>query len=134
LSERPETTAVFTRNDVIAAGVLQALREAGIAVPDRISVLSYYDTLLARCASPPLTSVHTPIEEAGRLAVGRLIDAIEGRVSSFEGIQLPTSLIIRDSTAPAPGEGKSQRAKGKRQKGGPGDRPPPLSAARPRRG
>jgi LacI family transcriptional regulator, galactose operon repressor len=98
LDERPETTAVFARNDLVAAGVLQALREAGVAVPGRMSVLSYNDTLVAKCVAPPLTSVRTPIEESGRVAVNRLIDAIEGGETRFPGIQLPTSLIIRDST------------------------------------
>jgi len=102
LKERPETTAIFARNDVVAAGVLQALRDAEVPVPARMSVMSYYDTVLAACAAPPLTSVRTPIEEAGRLAVGRLIDAIEGGETQFPGIRLPTSLVIRASTGPAP--------------------------------
>jgi len=102
LSERPDLTAIFARNDVVAAGVLQALREAAISVPQQMSVLSYYDTLIAACTVPPLTSVRTPIEEAGRLAVGRLIDAIEGGETRFAGVHLPTSLIIRQSTGPAP--------------------------------
>jgi LacI family transcriptional regulator len=86
---------------VVAAGTLQALREAGVAVPERISLLSYYDTLLASCLAPPLTSVRTPIEEAGRLAVDRLIDSIEPGETTFPGTMLPTSLIPRDSTGPA---------------------------------
>jgi DNA-binding LacI/PurR family transcriptional regulator len=68
-----------------------------------MSVLSYYDTVLASCVAPPLTSVRTPIEEAGRLAVSRLIDAIEGGESAFPGICLPTALVVRASTGPAPG-------------------------------
>jgi LacI family transcriptional regulator len=103
LRECPATTAFFARNDVVAAGVLQALGEANVSVPARMSVLSYYDTLLASCLAPPLTSVRTPIEEAGRLAVGRLVDAIEGGDKEFSGIRLPTSLVVRGSTSPPPG-------------------------------
>jgi LacI family transcriptional regulator len=99
LREQPETTAVFVRNDLLAAGVLRALHEAGVPVPARMSVLSYNDTSLARGATPPLTSIRSPIEEAGRLAVNRLIEAAEGGDPSFPGIELPTSLIIRASTA-----------------------------------
>jgi DNA-binding LacI/PurR family transcriptional regulator len=45
--------------------------------------------------------VRTPIEEAGRLAVDRLIDGIENGETAFPGSLLPTSLVIRESTAPA---------------------------------
>jgi LacI family transcriptional regulator len=102
LRERPETTAVFTRNDVLAAGVLQGLHAAGVSVPGQISVISYNDSLVAACASPPLTAIHTPVREAGSLAVERIIQAIEGRNPSFEGVLLPTSLVERSSTAPPP--------------------------------
>jgi DNA-binding LacI/PurR family transcriptional regulator len=110
LRDHPAITAVFARNDVVAAGVLQALRDVEIAVPSRMSVLSYYDTLLASCVAPPLTSMRTPIEEAGRIAVGRLIDAIEGGETQFPGLLLPTSLVVRGSTAPAPGSQRKYQA------------------------
>lgn len=103
LQDRPEVTALFARNDVVAAGVLQALRDAEVPVPARLSVLSYYDTLLASCVAPPLTSMRTPIEEAGRIAVARLIDAIESGQSRFPGLLLPTALVVRGSTGPPPG-------------------------------
>jgi LacI family transcriptional regulator, galactose operon repressor len=115
LRERPEITAVFARNDVVAAGVLQALRDADVPVPARVSVLSYYDTLLASCVAPPLTSMRTPIEEAGRIAVDRLIDAIESHQSPFPGLLLPTSLVVRGSTGPPAGamvDGQGSRGDG----------------------
>jgi DNA-binding LacI/PurR family transcriptional regulator len=102
LAENPRATAVFVRNDVLAAGALQALRDACIEVPGRISVLSYNDSLLAACAAPPLTSIRTPVREAGRLAVQQLIQAIEGGEPKFPGILVPTSLVVRASTGPAP--------------------------------
>jgi DNA-binding LacI/PurR family transcriptional regulator len=110
LRDRPAISAVFARNDVVAAGVLQALRDAGVAVPARVSVLSYYDTLLASCVAPPLTSMRTPIEEAGRIAVARLIDAIEGGETQFPGLLLPTSLVVRGSTAAAPASQREYQA------------------------
>lgn len=100
LQERPETTAIFTRNDVLAAGVLQALHAARVEVPRQISVISYNDSLVAACASPPLTAIHTPVRDAGSLAVERIIQAIEGGKPTFEGVLLPTSLVERSSTAP----------------------------------
>jgi len=105
LREHPRTTAVFARNDVLGAGVLHALRDAGVPVPGRMSVVSYNDTLVAACAAPPLTSVRTPIREAGRLAVERLIQAIERGEAGFPGRLLPTEFIVRGSTAQREGEG-----------------------------
>jgi len=103
LREHPETTAIFARNDVIAVGVLRALREAHLPVPERVSVMGYLDIhLVATSTVPPLTSVRTPIAEAGRIAVARLIDAVEKGETHFPGVHLPPSLVIRESTGTAP--------------------------------
>lgn len=99
IAERPDVTAVFARNDVLAAAVLQALRDAAVSVPEQVSVISYNDSLVAACAAPPLTAIRTPIQEAGRLAVERLIRAIEGAEQSFAGVLLPSLLVPRASTA-----------------------------------
>lgn len=99
-SER--ATAIFARNDFLAIGALKALREAGIAVPQEMSVVGYNDTVLARYTDPALTSVRTPIAQAGEIAVERLVKAIETKESEFPGTVLPTSLTLRDSCAPPP--------------------------------
>jgi DNA-binding LacI/PurR family transcriptional regulator len=99
LEKHRDITAIFTRNDVLAMGVLQALYSRGIAVPRQMSLISYSDTILAQCAAPAITSVHTPIVEAGKLAVVKLIELIEGGAATFESVILPTTLVKRDSTA-----------------------------------
>ncbi|HZP80586.1 MAG TPA: LacI family DNA-binding transcriptional regulator [Chthonomonadaceae bacterium] len=102
LSEHPDITALFARNDYLALGAMEALREAGLNIPEQVSVVGYNDTLLARCASPHLTSVRTPFAEAGVLALERLVEAIECGVAEFPGALLPVTLTERDSCAPPP--------------------------------
>lgn len=92
-------TAVVARNDFLALGALRALREANIRVPDEVSVVGYTDSIQALCADPPLTSVRTPIAEAGEMAIMTLIQSIFEDQSSFEGKILPTTLTVRQSTA-----------------------------------
>lgn len=92
-------TAIVARNDFLALGALRALREANRAVPEEVSVIGYTDSIQALCADPLLTSVRTPIAEAGELAVETLIRAIAEGIASFHGTILPMSLTIRQSCA-----------------------------------
>jgi len=97
LREEQKFTAIVARNDFLALGALRALREAGRSVPRDISVVGYTDSIHALCADPPLTSVRTPIAEAGEIAVRRLVCSIEARGEDVTGIMLPTSLTLRES-------------------------------------
>ena len=92
-------TAIFARNDYLALGAARAIREAGIAIPEDVSIVGYNDTILARVADPPLTSVLTPIAEAGALAAARLVEAIEVRRRTVPGVTLSVSLTDRRSCA-----------------------------------
>jgi LacI family transcriptional regulator len=94
-------TAIVARNDFLALGALRALREANRTVPGEVSVIGYTDSIQALCADPLLTSVRTPIAEAGALAVATLVGSIAEGKSSFHGTILPTSLTIRQSCASA---------------------------------
>jgi LacI family transcriptional regulator len=98
IAARERFTAVVARNDFLALGAIRALREANIRVPDEVSVVGYTDSIQALCADPPLTSVRTPIAEAGELAIMALIQSISEDQSSFEGKILPTTLTVRQST------------------------------------
>lgn len=99
LADPGDVTALFARNDFIALGAMKAIEEAGLSIPDDISVIGYNDTILARCSYPGLTSIRTPIAEAGVIAAEQLIKTIEGENDNFTGIMLPTSLTVRDSCA-----------------------------------
>lgn len=93
-------TAIVARNDFLALGALRALREVSIPVPAKVSVIGYTDSIQAHCADPLLTSVRTPIAEAGDLAVETLIQSIKEGTSRFQGTVLPTMLTVRKSSAP----------------------------------
>ena len=97
-------TAVFAANDIVALGVLQALREAGLRVPEDVSVVGYDDVPVARQIIPALTTVHLPLEQLGReavrLAVGQRGEG--GTVRSERSVRIGTHLVLRDTTAPPP--------------------------------
>jgi alanine racemase len=94
-------TAIMTMSDVTAIGVMNAAIDAGMQLPEELSVVGFDDIEAAAWVSPRLTTVHQPIREKGRLAATRLIDAItaaDGRAATHE--VLPTRLVVRGSTAP----------------------------------
>ncbi|HEY2060956.1 MAG TPA: substrate-binding domain-containing protein [Amycolatopsis sp.] len=85
-------------NDLAAAGVLAAAREAGLTVPSDVSVAGFDDLPISRDAMPTLTTVRVPLDEVGRRA-GRIAVGQE----AVEPGELVPELIARDSVgAPAP--------------------------------
>ncbi|WP_130859337.1 LacI family DNA-binding transcriptional regulator [Gracilibacillus phocaeensis] len=88
--------AYFIASDPMAIGVLRALREEKMAVPDEVALVSFDDVELAQFASSPLTTIHVPIETMGATGVKLLIDRIEGREIPLKVI-VPTRLVIRES-------------------------------------
>jgi DNA-binding LacI/PurR family transcriptional regulator len=95
-------TAVVAHNDIVALGVVSRLNERRVSVPGDISVVGADDTLLARAASPPLTSVRIPLEEVGRRSADLLLDLLApGEVPPpVEEVRVETELIVRRSTGP----------------------------------
>jgi len=88
--------AIFAADDESASGAMMALREAELRIPDDIAVVGFDDTLLASHLTPPLTTVHAPIEQVGRRAVKQLVNLINGEVAEAVTL-LPTELVIRRS-------------------------------------
>ncbi|MEV5725814.1 MULTISPECIES: LacI family DNA-binding transcriptional regulator [Streptomyces] len=103
LAARPEVTAVFASNDQMALGLLRALHEAGRRVPDDVSVVGYDDIPEAAHLLPPLTTVRTDFGEIGRRALRLLLDRIDGTGEPRADPVVPVELVVRRSTAPAPG-------------------------------
>ena len=101
-SEGP--TALFAASDVQAFGALEAARQLGIAVPGRLSVMSFDDTLVAAMASPPLSAVRQPFQELGREATRVLLHLADGKPPATARRELATELIVRMSTAPPDAE------------------------------
>ena len=91
-------TAVFCYNDMIAVGVLMACRERGIAVPQELNVIGFDDIKIASYVMPPLTTVHQPKVQLGRLATQVMLDLLNNRPGHNHILQ-PT-LTLRASTAP----------------------------------
>lgn len=95
-------TAIFVASDVVAFGVIGALRTAKLRVPADVSVVGFDDIPLAPYADPPLTTIHTPAFDLGEVAGRILLDLIEGR-EIRRRTMLPAPLVVRSSTAaPSP--------------------------------
>ena len=92
----PEVDAVLCANDLIAVGVMQELQRRGIAVPGRVAVTGFDDTLLAVTAQPALTSVDQPLRRMAEEAVALTQAAAGGPVVRC---RLPGELILRASSA-----------------------------------
>ena len=93
----------------MAIGVLRALRQRELRVPDEIAVASFDDLPLAVLATPPLTSVHQPVGEMGAQAVRLLIEQIRGQGPTTL-VRIPARLVVRESSGG--GAAASSSAKG----------------------
>jgi DNA-binding LacI/PurR family transcriptional regulator len=97
-------TAIFATSDTIAIGLLRAAYQTGTVVPDQVSIVGFDDIAIAAYTVPPLTTVSQDGIEMGRKAAALLLDMIESSKTPDEvqDIVLPATLIVRDSTGPAP--------------------------------
>ena len=93
-----EATAVFCYNDMTAIGLLTACRERGIAVPQEMSVVGFDDIEMASYVTPPLTTIHQPKIELGRLAARVMLDLLRNRPG--QNYILSPTLVVRASAAP----------------------------------
>jgi DNA-binding LacI/PurR family transcriptional regulator len=93
-------TALFAYNDISAIGCIRAFQEAGLRVPEDISVVGFDDVSLASFSIPPLTTVRQPLVKMGRMAAETLVDRIEKRSSFLQDIRVEPELVLRRSTAP----------------------------------
>lgn len=87
LEEAPAFTALFAASDEMAIGAMGMAFEKGIKVPEELSIIGYDDLNLAKIIFPPLTTIHQPLTEMGRLAVEKLISLIE------ESGEVPSSIV-----------------------------------------
>lgn len=91
-------TAIIASNDVTAFGVMEAARERGKKIPEDISIIGFDDIPQAVQVHPPLTTIRQPLKDMGRRAVQMLLQIIENPKQSAEKIELPTELVVREST------------------------------------
>jgi LacI family transcriptional regulator len=92
-------SAIFASNDVMAMGVMDAVRNRGLRIPDDISVVGFDNIPQSAMVYPPLTTVQQPLEQMGRVAAQMLLNILNSDKKDVNRIELPTELIIRGSTS-----------------------------------
>jgi DNA-binding LacI/PurR family transcriptional regulator len=102
LTRNQPFTALFAYNDISAIGSIWAFREAGLRVPEDVSVVGFDDIPAAAFNSPGLTTVRQPLERMGQIAAKTLIDLIEGKAEYVPEIAIEPEFVARASTGRAP--------------------------------
>lgn len=92
-------TAIVAANDLLALGVLLAVRERGLRVPDDVSLIGFDDIAYARLSDPPLTTVRQPAREMGAMGARLVFRRLDGEVGPPEVVVVRPELVVRSSTA-----------------------------------
>lgn len=102
LAAKPHFTALFAFNDVSAIGAVRALREAGLRVPQDVSIVGFDDVQSAAFQNPALTTVRQPLRTMGILAAEAILTQIASTAEHTPSRQLVVDpeLVVRDSTCP----------------------------------
>lgn len=102
LAASQDFTALFTFNDVSAMGAIRALRDAGLRVPQDVSVVGFDDVLSAAFHHPALTTVRQPLRHMGTLAAQCLVETLQDASTPppTRSIVVEPELVIRASTGP----------------------------------
>lgn len=104
LELEPCPSAVFVASDVVAMGAVQAIKRAGLRIPEDVAVAGFDDIPLAKYYDPPLTTIRLPAFGLGWAVGERLVRLIQGEELEQEGILLVSELVVRASSL-----GKSAR-------------------------
>lgn len=97
LPEDIRPRAVVAVNDPVAFGAMDAIREAGLDIPNDIAIAGFTDDIRAKLVACPLTTVQQPAYEVGKKAASKLIRTIENKDEPVENVELITKLVIRKS-------------------------------------
>lgn len=92
-------TAIFAANDLQALGVYEAARQAGVRIPEELSVVGFDDLSFTQWSGPPMTTVHQPLVQMGAAAANLVLALAAGQQPEHTRIELATTLMIRSSTA-----------------------------------
>lgn len=93
-------TAVITHNDLLAIGLMHELQNAGVVIPDALSIIGFDDIFGADFTTPSLTSIRSPLGQCGSLSAGLALASLSGTVQDPQTLPLDTELIIRGSAGP----------------------------------
>ncbi|HTS12029.1 MAG TPA: LacI family DNA-binding transcriptional regulator [Candidatus Limnocylindrales bacterium] len=102
LSRRKLFTALFAYNDNSAIAAIRVFQEAGLRVPEDVSVVGFDDIQAAAYSSPALTTVRQPLEKMGEIAARTVLERIEGRSEYVPAIAIAPQFVVRKSTGHAP--------------------------------
>jgi LacI family transcriptional regulator len=91
-------TAIVASNDVMAFGAMDAAKAAGLTIGRDISIVGFDDIFMASQTYPPLTTVRQPMADMGEVAIDMLVTLLQGRTVLTPRRELPTELIVREST------------------------------------
>ncbi len=106
-----DVTAVFCANDEMAFGLMRALHENGLRVPEDLSVVGFDSIALSEFSSPPLTTVAVDYDALGSELFHLLIEKTKDRMDGpLERVLVPTELVIRGTTAPVPAGKENPRS------------------------
>jgi len=97
----PRLTALFAGNDLMAAGAIYALRDAGLHVPQDVAVVGYDDREISRIFRPALTTVTLPCYEMGEASAHMLLERMAGGSDAGEEVKVRGQLIVRQSCGAA---------------------------------
>jgi DNA-binding LacI/PurR family transcriptional regulator len=102
LERKKPFTALLAYNDISAIGAMWAFHEAGLRVPEDISVVGFDDIPTAAFNKPGLTTVRQPLQRMGQIAAKTVIDQIEGNEEYVAEIAIEPEFVVRASTGPGP--------------------------------
>lgn len=101
LLDLPEPpSAIFASNDMMAMGAMDAIRHRGLRIPDDVSIVGFDNIPQSAMVFPQLTTIQQPLEQMGRVATQMLLDTLKDPAEPHTRIELPTELIVRNSTEP----------------------------------
>jgi DNA-binding LacI/PurR family transcriptional regulator len=102
LAENPRLTAIVTSQDMVVTGIIKAVQNRGLRIPEDISIVATTIEQMAELTTPPLTTINVQSEATGYEAAKLLIEQLEGNLEGERQILFPFELAIRGSTGTAP--------------------------------
>jgi LacI family transcriptional regulator len=100
LSKNRPFTALFAYNDISAIGAIRAFQEAGLRVPQDVSVVGFDDIPAAAFHYPSLTTIRQPLHRMGAIAVDLLVERLEEKRDAPPHVAVEPEIVVRESTAP----------------------------------
>ncbi len=111
LSSHQPFTALLSFNDVAAIGAIRALQDAGLRVPEDVSVVGFDDIRGAAFNNPSLTTIRQPLEEMGRTAARIALSRLQGKHEFGDEIAIEPELVVRESTRSADQKAPGQHSR-----------------------